>query len=119
MAEAGPLPSLLLLAGGGIMKARAVLLKGPGQIELTDRELELKDDEVLVKTEWASICGTDKLCIQATFLPSTLPWTCMGREIPSIATGKSPTSPFGWVMRVEAQWWKLGQGSGNSNPETG
>ena len=27
------------------MKARAVLLKGPGQIELTDRELELKDDK--------------------------------------------------------------------------
>lgn len=42
------------------MKTRAVLLREPGKLEITERELTLGEDEVLVKTEFASICGTDK-----------------------------------------------------------
>lgn len=42
------------------MKAKAVLLEAPGKMVLTEREIKVREDEVLVKTEYASICGTDK-----------------------------------------------------------
>jgi 2-desacetyl-2-hydroxyethyl bacteriochlorophyllide A dehydrogenase len=42
------------------MKTRATILKGPKQIELVERDLRIGDDEVLVKTRLAGICGTDK-----------------------------------------------------------
>jgi len=42
------------------MKTRGACLTGPGRIELRERTLELQKNEVLVRTELAGICGTDK-----------------------------------------------------------
>lgn len=42
------------------MKTRCLSLEGLQQLKLKDRELTLNDDEVLVKTHLAGICGTDK-----------------------------------------------------------
>jgi len=78
------------------MKARAVLLKGPGQIELTDRELELKDDEVLVKTEWASICGTDKALYTGDISPEHFTMDMHGKGNPLYRNREVPSFPF-WV----------------------
>lgn len=42
------------------MKTQGVVLVEPGKIELVDRELEVGPHDVLVETEVAGICGTDK-----------------------------------------------------------
>lgn len=42
------------------MKTKAVVLRGPGNIDLVERELQLGPEDVLVKTHLAGICGTDK-----------------------------------------------------------
>lgn len=42
------------------MRTKAAVLVGPGEIVLEDKTLELAEDEVLVRTHRASICGTDK-----------------------------------------------------------
>lgn len=43
------------------MKTTGARLMEKGHIELEERELELSDNEVLVKMEQTSICGTDKM----------------------------------------------------------
>lgn len=43
------------------MKTRAACLVAPGKVEIVEKDLKLKDDEILVKTHKASICGTDKM----------------------------------------------------------
>lgn len=52
------------------MKVRSAFLEGPGKLYMVDREIELGDDEVLVETVQASVCGTDKMYYQG-FLPDT------------------------------------------------
>ena len=42
------------------MKVKSACLTGVDKIELRERELDLKEDEVLVKTHLAGICGSDK-----------------------------------------------------------
>ncbi len=42
------------------MKTRAVLFKSKGELIIKERELVVGETDVLVKTEYASICGTDK-----------------------------------------------------------
>lgn len=42
------------------IRTRAAILEAPGRIVLGERELELREDEVLVKTHLAGICGSDK-----------------------------------------------------------
>ncbi len=43
------------------MKTRAACLVKPGKVEVVEKDLKIKDDEILVKTYQASICGTDKM----------------------------------------------------------
>jgi threonine dehydrogenase-like Zn-dependent dehydrogenase len=52
------------------MKTRSAFLEGAGKLTLVDRELELGEDEVLVETHQASICGTDWMLYQG-LLPET------------------------------------------------
>ncbi len=42
------------------MKTKAVVLRGPKDIGLVEREIRLGPEDVLVKTYLAGICGTDK-----------------------------------------------------------
>ncbi|MCL5040755.1 MAG: zinc-binding dehydrogenase [Firmicutes bacterium] len=42
------------------IKTRAAILEAPGRIVLGERTLELKEDEVLVKTHLSGVCGSDK-----------------------------------------------------------
>jgi 2-desacetyl-2-hydroxyethyl bacteriochlorophyllide A dehydrogenase len=42
------------------MRTRAAQLRKPGEVVLVERELTLKDDEVLVKGHLSGICGSDK-----------------------------------------------------------
>jgi len=42
------------------MKTKAVVLRGPKDIGLVEREIRLGPEDVLVKTYMAGICGTDK-----------------------------------------------------------
>ena len=42
------------------MEARVVTIMEKGIVQLTKEELEPKENEVLVKTKFSSICGTDK-----------------------------------------------------------
>lgn len=52
------------------MKVRSAFLEGPRNLSLVDREIELEDDEVLVETYQASICGTDKMYFQGELPPT-------------------------------------------------
>lgn len=52
------------------MKVQSAFLEGPGNISLVDREIGLEDDEVLVETYQASICGTDKMYFQGELPPT-------------------------------------------------
>ena len=42
------------------MKTRILQITEPGKIDLIEKDIEPKDNEILVKTHSASICGTDK-----------------------------------------------------------
>jgi L-iditol 2-dehydrogenase len=42
------------------LKTRAIILRGPKDISLVEREIRLGPEDVLVKTYLAGICGTDK-----------------------------------------------------------
>jgi len=44
-----------------MVKSRAACFEGPRKVSLREIELEPREDQVLVKTFQASICGTDKL----------------------------------------------------------
>lgn len=52
------------------MKVRSAFLEGAGKLYLVDRELGLEEDEVLVETHQASICGTDWMYYRG-LLPET------------------------------------------------
>ena len=49
------------------MKVNGTYLSGIQKIELKNRELVLEEDEVLVKTHLAGICGTDKNFYEGIF----------------------------------------------------
>ena len=49
------------------MKVTGTYLSGIRKIELMDRDLHLEEDEVLVKTHLAGICGTDKNFYEGVF----------------------------------------------------
>ena len=52
------------------MKTRSAFLEGAGKLYLVDRDLEIEEDEVLLETRQASICGTDWMYYQG-LLPET------------------------------------------------
>ncbi|MGE5577271.1 MAG: zinc-dependent alcohol dehydrogenase [Syntrophothermus sp.] len=53
------------------MLTRSAVLKAPGRIELVERRLELREDEVLVKTHLAGVCGSDKMYFEGKYPPGT------------------------------------------------
>lgn len=55
------------------MKTRSACLVAPGKVEIVERDLELKDDEILVKTHQASICGTDKMMFRGDLAKDPYP----------------------------------------------
>ncbi len=50
---------------------KAALLKAPHEIELIERELDIGEDEVLVKTHLVGICGSDKNFFKGLLPPKT------------------------------------------------
>jgi L-iditol 2-dehydrogenase len=50
---------------------KAALLKAPHEIELIERELDVGEDEVLVKTHLVGICGSDKNFFKGLLPPKT------------------------------------------------
>ncbi len=42
------------------MKVRTAFLEGPKKVKLVERDLQLKDDEILIKTHLAMLCDSDK-----------------------------------------------------------
>ncbi len=79
-----------------IMKTRAVLLKAPGQLELTERELTVGANEVLVKTEYASICGTDKNIFVGQVAEDHYTMAMHGKGNPLYSNREVPAMPF-WI----------------------
>lgn len=55
------------------MKTRAACLVAPRRVEIVERDLTLGDDEILVRTHSASICGTDKLMFRGTLAKEPYP----------------------------------------------
>ena len=55
------------------MKADCVRMSEPGELKITNRELSLADDEVLVKTAQASICDADLRAWKGLSIPDDLP----------------------------------------------
>lgn len=55
------------------MKVTAARLAGARRVELTQRELELAEDEVLVQTHQASICDADLRAYRGLYMPEDLP----------------------------------------------
>lgn len=55
------------------MKTRAACLVAPGKVEVVERDLQLGDDELLVKTYQASICGTDKMMFRGELAKDPYP----------------------------------------------
>ncbi|MCL4517113.1 MAG: zinc-binding dehydrogenase [Firmicutes bacterium] len=53
------------------MLTRSAVLKAPGRLELAERRLELHEDEVLVKTHIAGVCGSDKMYFEGKYPPGT------------------------------------------------
>lgn len=65
------------------MQATCVNMPEPGKLKVVNRALELKEDEVLVKTYQSSICDADLRAWQGLYIPNDLPPTCfswMGHE---------------------------------------
>lgn len=65
------------------METLCVHMPEPRNLQLVKRELELKDDEVLVKTYQSSICDADLRAWQGLLIPDDLPPDCfpwMGHE---------------------------------------
>ena len=90
------------------MKTRGAYLFGVERIELRERELDLEEDEVLVKTHLAGICGTDKNFYLGLFPP--------GRGLDT-ETRKDLSKPFffgheggGTVVEVGAKATKFSAG---------
>lgn len=52
------------------MIVRSACLTGVGEIEVRERELDISDDEILVKTHAAGICGQDKNLYNGVIPPS-------------------------------------------------
>lgn len=78
------------------MKTRAVLLRGPGKLELTERELTVGENEVLVRTEYASICGTDKNIYTGQVAQDHFTMEMHGKGNPLYSNREVPTFPF-WI----------------------
>ncbi|WP_338823476.1 putative zinc-type alcohol dehydrogenase-like protein YdjJ [Moorella humiferrea] len=58
-----------------MMQTKAAVLTAPGNLEITTRELELGEDEVLVKCHLTGICGSDKSIYKGDLPPNiTLPF---------------------------------------------
>lgn len=55
------------------MRVTSIRMPDPGTLELTDRDLELNDDEVLVETTQASICDADLRAWKGMSIPDDLP----------------------------------------------
>lgn len=78
------------------MKTRAVLLKNPGELILTERELNIGDTDVLVKTEYASICGTDKNIFLGNVSQDHFSMAMHGKGNPLYSNREVPEMPF-WI----------------------
>lgn len=55
------------------LKTRAACLVAPRKVEIVEKELKLRDDEILVKTHRASICGTDKMMFRGELVREPYP----------------------------------------------
>lgn len=63
------------------LRTKAVYLSGMKQLEIINRDLLLDDDEVLVKTEQASICDADLRAWSGMHMPEDLPsFSFIGHE---------------------------------------
>jgi len=78
------------------MKTRAVLLREPGKLEITERELNLADDQVLVKTAYTSICGTDKNIYSGAVSQEHFNMELHGKGNPLYNNREVPAMPF-WI----------------------
>lgn len=78
------------------MKTRAVLLQDHGKLIVTERELVIGDKDVLVKTDYASICGTDKNIYLGTVSQDHFSMEMHGKGNPLYSNREVPKMPF-WI----------------------
>jgi len=78
------------------LKTRAVLLKDKGELIITERELVVGDTDVLVKTEYASICGTDKNIYLGSVSQEHFTMELHGKGNPLYNNREVPKMPF-WI----------------------
>lgn len=78
------------------MKTRAVMLKDHGELVITERILTIEDNDVLVKTDYASICGTDKNIYLGTVSQEHFTMEIHGQGNPLYSNREVPAMPF-WI----------------------
>ena len=69
------------------MKSKSLYLIEPGKVEVMERDIQIKPTEVLVKTAYSSICGTDRnhfMGYMQRGFPHTRPTS--GHPCPGLAT---------------------------------